>query len=297
MSVVSKPTNLPEDNQRRGTTTATLIIPSRVAHRRTLKDYFVKDGTSAFSDISLGNVTILRIWDSLAQAILVSDLNHRFMGKGFLSYMAERIADFPFPNASQDEAITIARDVAPDRIDAYFEDQTEGDVTSRELPGGSLSKKQFLVINLDNTDIIAADGDYFLDTLDMPTGLTPFSEGTDIVAGGRRIAPGQKLTLYAVAGNFPKFTASKTTRIHINDEKIELFSSENQEGLFVDPDFGNELEFDLAPLKMFWLKTPYDMKPNNLFTFKGTADHDGANDMDAHSQKLFLICTREILGA
>jgi hypothetical protein len=259
-------------------------------------DYFVKAGSGDFSDISVGNVTLLRIYDNLTQAVLIASLTERFNGMGFMSYLASKIPDFPFLTAAQDEAITIARNAAPTRIDAVFKDQTDGDVTGRELPGGSLGKKQLLIINLNNGSAITASGDYFFDTLDLPTGLSPFTEGTDIVAGGRRVAPGQKLMLYGVAGDFPKNVASKTTRVHINDEKIELFTSENQEGLFVDPDNGNVLAFDLSPLTMFWLKTPYEMRPNDLFTFKGTASHDGANNIAANTQKLFLICMREITG-
>lgn len=297
MSLVIQPTNKPADRQRRGTTTATLTIPSRTGHRRTLTDYFVKAGASSFSDISLGNVIYNRIYDNLAQAILVKDLETQVRGKGLLSYLKSLIPDLPYPTVTQDEALTIARNAAPTRIDAYFEDADQGDVVSRVVPGGSLATKQLLIVNINNNSAVSASGSFNFDKVDMPTGLNPFQDSSDIVTNGRRITKSKRLTLYAIAGNFPKATDSKVTRVHVNDERIELFASENQEGLFVDPDNGNELAFDLPTQKVFWLPTPYVMESERLFTFTGEATHDGTNNLPANSLKLFLICMSELIGA
>lgn len=290
------PSNKPPSLQRRGTATSTLIIPSRTGHRRTLIDYFVKASAGSYADISIGNVVWNRIYDNLTQAVLISDLTERFENKGFLRYLAGIIPEFPFPTAAQDEDIVIARAAAPTRMDAYFRDTTEGDVVSHTVAGGSMATKHLLIINLANNSDIAASGTYYFDKLDMPSGLTPFSEGVDIVAGARRMASNQRFTIYAIAGDFPKAGSSKTTRVHILEEQIELFASENGEGLLVDPDAGNELAFDLKAPSLFRLPDPYVFEPNKLYSFKGEATYDGTNALSAGSQKLILIGIREYIA-
>ena len=293
MSVAQNPTNIPPGLQRRGTTTQTLVIPSRTNHRRTLEDVYVKDSVSGFVDISIGNVTFNRIYDNLAQALLIAGLDKKYENRGFLWYLKQKIPDMPLPTATEDEAITIARDSTPDHMDAYFADQDGGEVTDRTVPGGSLSTKKLLVINLDNSAAIAASGPFFFDRLDVPIGLSPFVEGTDLTTGGRRVATNNKLTLYGVAADVPKNGSSKTTRIHISQDTIELFASENQEGLLVDPDLDSELKFSLNPLNVFWLDQPLIMKKDSLYTFRGDFTKVASDNGLVNTQKLFLICMVE----
>lgn len=294
MSVAQNPTNIPAGLQRRGTTTATLVIPSRTNHRRTLEDIYVKDGVSGFVDISIGNVTFNRIYDNLAQALFLAGLDKKYENRGFLWYLKQKIPDMPLPTATEDEAITIARDSTPDHMDAYFADQEGGEVTDRTVPGGSLSTKKLLIINLENSADVTATGSFFFDTLDLPTGLSPFVEGTDLTTGGRRVATNTKLTLYGVAADVPKNGASKVTRVHISQDTIELFASENQEGLLVDPDLDSELKFSLNPLNVFWLDVPLVMKKDSLYTFKGDFTKVAADNGTKNTLKLFLICMVEL---
>lgn len=275
--------------QRVSSTTQTLRIPPLQGHRRFLHDVFVKATSPGYVDISVGNTTWLRIYHNLAQATLIADLTARAGEYGFMSWLQHRIPDFPMINASQDEPITINASAPITRIDAYWSDVEGGDVTSRSLPGGSQSARHLFILNLSNPNPVTADGLYDLNRLDMPVGATIFSDGT-------RMAPNIRFTVYMIAGNFPKSGSTKTTRIHIVDEFIELFTSENKEGLSADPDVGNELSFSLAPLRVFWLPQPYTFEPNRLITFKGEADHDGTNNLPAGSQQLFLVGIREFIG-
>lgn len=285
---VTLPSYKPAWLQRVGSTTATLTIPNRVGHRRTLYDVFVQATASGYVDIRVGNVTMLRVYDNLVQAKFVSDLTYKHEKYGFLWFLSTIIPNFPFLTASQDEPIVITRDTAPTRMDAYFADTDTGDVVSRTLPGGSLSTVHPFVLNLSNKDAITSSGKKPLDRLDMPEGLTIFSDGT-------RMAPNIRFTCYAIAGNFPKNGNSKVTRVHIFDEMIELFTSENNEGLLVDPDVANELTFSLSPLKLFRIEPPYVFEPNRLITFTIDVSHDGTNNLAAGSQQLFLIGVREFL--
>ncbi|MEM1944059.1 MAG: hypothetical protein QXE52_08265 [Candidatus Caldarchaeum sp.] len=275
--------------QRIGSTTSTLRIENLVNHRRYLHDVFVNATASGYVDISVGNTTWLRIYHNLAQAKLMGDLEYRAGEYGFLWWLAHRIPDFPRINASQDEDIIITASATPTRMDAYFEDVEVGDVTSRTLPGGSQSSRHLFILNMSNSAAVTASGRYRIDRLDMPTGATIFSDGT-------RMAANIRFTCYMIAGNFPKAGSSKTTRVHIVDEFTELFTSENREGLHVDPDNGNELAFNLSPPKTFWLPQPYVFEPNHLLVFEGEASHDGVNNLAAGSQQLFLVGIREFLA-
>lgn len=301
MSVVQQPSNKPADLQRRGTTVSPLIIPARNGHRRTLKDIFVDESVGQGRiDIAVGNTTKVRIRTNLAQAILVQALDGKWQNKGFLWALAQFIPDFPFPTATEDEDITITYTVVSasvlTRIDAYFEDTTDGDLSDRTLPGGSLGTKDFMILNHYNSAAITATEEYEFDKLDVPTGASPYTQSTSIQAGGRRVSSNQKFTIYALAADVPSpGTGDKTERIHIFDEFIELFTSENNEGLFVDPEIANELAFDLDPFKSFMLPTPYVMQPNRLFNFKGDYTKAAVNAA-AESQKLMLIGIREFLG-
>ena len=301
MAVVENPTNKPQGLQRRGTTASPLIVPARIGHRRILKEIFVQESTPGGRiDISVGNTTKVRLRCNLTQAILVQSLNAKQRMLGLLGVLAAMIPNFPFPTSTQDEDITITYTAVGGsvltRIDAYFEDQESGDVITRTLPGGSLSTKDFMILNFDNNAALTAAGLYFFDNLDIPIGAAPFAEGVDIKVGARRMSPGQKFTVYAIAGDFviPAAT-NKTDRVHIFDESIELFTSENNEGLYVDPEVANELSFDLDPSEYWQLPVPYEMLPNRLFTFQGNYVRPTTNAA-ANSQKLFLIGIREFVG-
>lgn len=275
--------------QRISSSTQTLRIPSVTNHRRYLHDIFVTSTSSGYVDVTVGNTTWLRIYHNLAQAKLISGLTDKAGEYGFLWWLSQRIPEFPKINASQDEDIIITASSTVTRLDAYFADQEGGDVTSRTLPGGSQSSRHLFILNLSNSSAVTATGRFKLDRLDMPTGATIFSDGT-------RMAPNIRYTVYMLAGNFPKSGSSKTTRLHIVDEFIELFTSENREGLSVDPDAGNELSFSLKPSTVFWLTQPYVFEPNHLLTFEAEAIHDGINDLPAGSQQLFLVGIREYMA-
>lgn len=290
MAAAVSPTFKPADMQRKGVAAnAVLTLDKLNNHRRTLTDFFVKDGVSGFSDIKVGNVTLLRIWDNLVQAVLVKGLETRMQKHGFLWYLSQIIPEFPFPTATEDEIISITRDTAADRIDLYYKDQEGGDISNKEVLGGSQAPKQLFVLNMTHLAAITAAGKQVFDKVDLPSGLSFFTDGT-------RLSANKRFTLYAIAGDFVKNIDTKATNVHIFDERIELFTSEDNTGLVVDDDDESELAFSLAPLKAFVLPTPYIFEPNRLMTLNMDIVRPGANNLTAESQKLFLIGTVETVG-
>lgn len=278
----------PPHLQRVSSTTGTLVIPSRVGQRRILLDYFVSATSPGFAEIRVGNAIVARIYDNMQQAKLVGDLTYRYEKFGFLWWLNTRFPDLPQFNASQDEDIIITR-YGASRIDAYFAVVEGGDVTSRTLPGGSQAPVHTFVLNLTNGNAITSTGRFRLDAVDMPEGLTVFSDGT-------RMAPNIRFTVHVIAFQSPKVGSTKPTRLHIFDEFIELFTSENNEGLSVDPDGANELAFSLSPPTFFIVDPPYVFEPNRLLSFLVDVTHDGTNNIPAGWIKLMLIGKREFIG-
>lgn len=289
MSVASAPLDLPQDMQRSSSTGSTaLTISKRAGHRRTLREVFVKNSSSGYVDVKVGNVTKLRAYHNLAQAVMIAGLQHKFEGMGFFGYMSSLIKDFPFYSAGQDEDITLTQSASVTQIDAYWADQPGNKVDDRTVPGDAYSLRDFLIENFSNASAISATANGIaIASEDMPTGLSIFENGN-------RVSPNQKFTVYCIAGNFPKATTSKVTRIHIFEDNTELFTSEDNSGLLADPDVENELAFNLQAPYMFVLPTPYVFKPNSKYTITADATYDGTHALAANSQQVFLIGIREI---
>jgi len=291
MSAAQNPSDLPKGNQSTtAVSTTTLTIPNRTGHRRTLNDFFVKDGASGYSQIQIGNNTMMRIYDNLAQAKFVEGTDQKYLNMGFLGYLAKMIPDFPKPNAAQDESIVFTRDSTFDLMLANWADEDSGDVTSRTKPGGSQSKKQLFILNMSNAATVTVTTPASpIAQQDMPTGVSIFSDNN-------RISANNKFTVYCVAANVPVNVNSKTTRVHIFDDFTELFTSETNQGLLVDPSLVGELGFDLNPPSMKWLDTPYVFMPNSRLTITADMTIAGGNNLSAGTQQVFLIGIREIIG-
>lgn len=267
------------------------MIDKITNHRRRLLDLFIKAGASSSVDVKVGNVTMARIFDNLAQAVLIADLTTRYKDKGFFRTLAEYIPDFPFYYADQDEQINVVRAAAPTRMDAYFEDVEAKDLGAKDIPGSSQSTKHLWIQNLSNQVASTVTGNIPLaqSAFDMPSGLSLFTDGT-------RLSPNNRFTLYCIAANVPINVGSKSTRFHLFDERIELFTSGNNEGLLIDPSVSSELAFQLAPLKLYALKTPYTFEPNRRMVPSLDVTDDGVNHLAINTQQVFLIGMREILS-
>src|SRR6266849_2005016 len=291
MAAVNSPMDLPPKLQRQGVASAaTLTIARRTGHRRILHDIFVHNSSSGYAEIQVGNARMIRIYHNLAQAILLTDVTKRNANKGLMGYLADNIKDFPLFNGAQDEDVVITTSGSVTHLDAYFEDQQSGDVVKQDNPGGSKGKKLLFILNVSNAATMSTTiAGLELTSLDMPTGVTLFTDG-------KRISANNKFTIYAVAANVPITATSGVTRVHIWDEFTELFTSENNEGLFSDPNGKSELLFSLNPVNCFWLDEPYVFMPNKVMSIKVDYTDDGAHHPAANTQQVFLIGIREYVS-
>ena len=290
MSVTVQPSDKPKRYQTTsGASVTSLTIPNRTGHRRWLHDYWVKDGASGYTNIQIGNNVVGRIYDNLAQAVFISGPSKKQNNRGFLGLLEQYIPKFPILNAAQDESIVFTRDSTADLMLARWEDQDSGDVVAHTLPGGSQPKVQPFFLNLSNPSTISATATGIVfNQLDMPTGVSIFSDSN-------RISSNNRFTMYGIAANVPKNTNSKTTRIHVFDEFTELFTSETNAGLLVDPDLEGELTWTTNPWACYWLEDPYVWQPNVRMTVTGDATIAGGNNLNAGTQQVFMIGVREYL--
>jgi len=297
LAVAALPEDRPADLQRISSAVSPLVIPNRAGHRRILKDLFVEGpAANTFLDFQVGNVVLYRFYVGMARSVMIGTLQDKFQDVGFLRRLAQLIPDFPFPNAAEDEAITITASGAITRLDAYFQDVTGVDVSSKSLPGASLSPRHLFIHNMTRDVAIGATANFPLNAALMPPGLDGYVDGIVSQAG-------QRFTLYVMANNMPRNVGSRLARLHIFDEFTELFTSENGEGVSLDegtagvPWTLNELLWTWNPHRYFKLPTPYVFEPQHRLRFTVDATWDGVNALGANTQLLFLIGVREYLGA
>jgi len=297
MAVAALPESRPADMQRRSSVLATLTIPARAGHRRILKEIFVEAPVAnSFLDVQVGNVVLYRLYVGMARSVMVGTLQNKFSDVGFLRRLAQLIPDFPYPNAAEDEAITITASALPTRIDGYYEDVTGVDVSSKVVPGGSLSPRQLFIHNMTRDVAIGATANFGLNAALMPPGLDGYTDAIVTQAG-------QRFTCYVLVSNMPRNVGSRLARLHVFDEFTELFTSENAEGLSLDegtaaaPLTLNELLWTWNPHRLFKLPTPYVFEPQHRLRFTVDCTWDGVNALAANSQLLFLVGIREYLGA
>jgi len=279
----------PPELQIRTTTTATLIIPKRVGHRHILKDIF-QSGLAAgeYIDVKIGARTMFRIPGELSTIHFIRNHDYKTHLGGALRYIATAIPDFPFPNAAEDEDLVLQASATPTLLTAIYEDVTIGELKSKTVLGGSLAKKQFFIHWMTYDTAIGATGTYSFNKAVMPTGLDGFID--------KYVTPANQLfTCYIIAADVPKSGESEVRRIHIWDEFTELFTTETGEGIPVELDTGNLLEFDTQKPNAFILPKPYEFQPQRTLRFQMDAYFDGTNSLPANSQKLFLIGIREFL--
>jgi len=290
-----------------------LTIPHRTGHRRTLIDVFFSPRTAGVVlDLQVGDRVYTRIPTVLGDYLgfgkpekgvgAVLELPNSKEGKGFL-WALHDIVPFDFPTAAQDEDLTITPKAALQgaalpaafTVSALYLDQDSGDVTSNAVPGGSAAPKK-LYFNMSTNGLAQqASGQTALDTTVLPTGL-------DGLADNQNSLGGLQFTGYLYmydASNLGTTTGAnangKPTRLHIQDTNIELFTVEDQEGLLIDRDLGNELAFDSAMWSGFVPKDPYVFHQNRRYRFLlDTAQPAGTGaSFGASKQVLIMAGIRE----
>lgn len=297
--------------QYRTALSAALDIPARNAHRRTLLDVaFTPETAGVFLNIQVGDRTFIRLPTVLGDFAnlyaaaynegvgFVRNERVKPLGKGFLWKLHE-VVPFDFPTAAEDEDIIITPQApilaygavpAAYLITAYYMDQTDGDVISKSVAGGSANPRRLYINDMTNSLAQPAAGQSLLDTPLTPAGLNGIADNYKQTAG-------VKLTGYVYAYDASALGTTigvpahgKPTRLHITDVDTELFTVETQEGLLVDRDLENTLGFDLQTLQAWIPESPYVFHQNRNFRFQlDTAQPVGVGTPYAADTQYFAI--------
>ncbi|MDE1868178.1 MAG: hypothetical protein KGI08_10785, partial [Thaumarchaeota archaeon] len=233
---------------------------------------------------------------------LVKNETYKVGGMGLLTYLRKTVP-FDFPTAAQDEDLIITPTTplgygalpGAYAISVLYDDQDTGDVVSKQVPGGSANPRRPWVNIVTNSAAQPASGQNNLDALAMPSGMLGFKD-QDLVPQGT------KFTAYIFAydasalGTTTGANANgKPTNLHIKDTDLELFTVENQLGVQVDRDVGNQLVADFGLESIFYPIAPYVFTEKRKITMRlDTAQKAGTGvNYGANTQALIIIGIRE----
>jgi hypothetical protein len=282
--------NIPKNLQVMRSNTGTLVIPNRVGHRRILRDIFIDDSFSNTKEIEvkIGNVTMLSAQIG-SWFIFFHRAEQRVENRGTLGNLYDIIPNAPRFTAAEDEDITITSNPPVGWITVNYEDVTEGDVKDKTVDGGSQGKRHIYIMRLTHSQPLPATGRYLLDFVDLPPGLSFFTDT-------KTIAPNQRFTLYMVAINNAPHTAGKAHTLHLFKDKVEMFTSETNQGLLIDP---STVPFDLPEYislrSFFGPEGGFVFEPNSRIEAYIDYTKTGTGDLPAKHVQLHLIGVREIL--
>jgi hypothetical protein len=282
--------NIPKNLQVMRSNTGTLVIPNRVGHRRILREIFLDSVNWPPRDveIKIGNVTMLSCRSNLLFTVF-GITGNRFMNRGALGRLYDIIPNAPRFTAAEDEDITITTNPPIDWITVNYEDVTEGDVKDKTVDGGSQGKRHIYIMRLTHSQPLPATGRYLLDFVDLPPGLSFFTDT-------KTIAPNQRFTLYMLAVDAQTHSAGKVHTLHLFKDKVEMFTSETNQGLRIEP---NEDPLDLP----WYIDEGHFFGPDGGFVFEPNSRIEayidytktGSGDFPAKRAQLHLIGVREIL--
>jgi hypothetical protein len=282
--------NIPKNLQVMRSNTGTLVIPNRVGHRRILREIFIDGSFSTTKEIELkiGNVTMLS-FQSGTWFVLFNRAERRFDNRGALGQLYSIIPDAPRFTAAEDEDITITSNPPVDWITVNYEDVTEGDVKDKTVDGGSQGKRHIYIMRLTHSQPLPATGRYLLDFVDLPPGLSFFTDT-------KTIAPNQRFTLYMLTTHNAPHTAGKAHTLHLFKDKVEMFTSETNQGLRIDP--ATE-PFDVPEYlyvrTFFGPEGGFVFEPNSRIEAYIDYEKAGSGDLPAKHVQLYLIGVREFI--
>lgn len=249
-------------NRITGQSTTQLIINNRVNYRNKLIDLFVTGAPSAgYADIYVGSRVYMRFPFQVANSLLTSSPSVKYDGLGGLGFIIKKLLGNAnlFPNAAEDEPITINLSAAATEIDAYYLQCSGGDVTSHTVPGGSdYPEKPF--IDIFTYAASAAGAGQLITNEVVPTGL-------QLLDSNRRISPTKQFSLYSLIADYVSSGTNYTeySRLHVYDEEDELFTPLDHSGLLIDEVKGtNDLRFNFSSNDYFPMSPAYIFKPNHL---------------------------------
>jgi hypothetical protein len=257
-------------------TTATISKETGIS-KRIIDIWIDSVPDKTYVDINVGTTRVARIPLKWGDVVLVSEPEGSLNDISTLQFIAKLFPDFAI-EADQDEDITFQfNNTIPTLHVAYVVQKPGIDKTKL---GRSASPNLIYACPITHSAAINATKNYSLDVCLFPVGFPEIKDGF-IVPSGRQ------LVLKAIAFGSAAAGSTTATRLHIWDERTELFTPIGHEGVSVA--YGkNLLAANIVYEDIVKIKD-YVIPAGHKLALNFDASYDGTNTLAAQSVALFLI--------
>jgi len=231
----------------------------------------------SYVDVIVGTKVVTRLPLKWNDCLFVAEPEGSFENKSILQFFADLFPGFSI-EGDEDEDITLAFSTTMPSVHVLYLRGPRG-IKKTEL-GRSLSDNFVFACPITHTATINASANYSLDNALVPTGFPNIADGFVIPSG-------RQFVLKALAFGSTSAGATTATRLHVWDERLELFTPETHAGLSVQAG-RNVLVADVTKMQIDVVKD-YVIPAGRKLTLNIDATYDGTNALPAGSDALFLI--------
>jgi hypothetical protein len=256
----------------------TAIIPKAPGESHRLVDIWINDVPDrTFVDISVGTTTVTRLPLRWGDVFLVSEPESSLNDVSVLQFFAKLFPNFAI-EADEDEDITLRFNNTIPSLHVVYAVSPRG-VKKDEL-GRSRSVNFVYAAPITHSMPLNATANFPLNLCLFPTGFPEIKDGF-VVPSGRQFV------LKAIAFGTAAAGSTTPSRLHIWDERFELFTPVDHAGVSVASG-RNLLAADITNEDIVKVKD-YVIAPGHKLTLNIDVAYDGSNAIPAQTVALFLI--------
>jgi hypothetical protein len=263
----------------------TAIIPKAPGESHRIIDIWIDNVPDrTYVDISVGTTTVARLPLKWGDVILVSEPEYSFNDVSTLQFFGKLFPGFAI-EADEDEDITFVFNNTIPTLHVLYAAGPRG-VKKDEL-GRSRSTNFVYAAPITHSVALNATMNFPLDLCLFPTGFPNIKDGTVIPSG-------RQFVLKAIAFGTAAAGSTTPTRLHIWDERTELFTPVDHAGVSVASG-RNLLAADITREDIVRIKD-YVILPGHKLTLNIDVSYDGTNAIAPQSVALFLIGLWSVVG-
>jgi hypothetical protein len=256
----------------------TAIIPKAPGESHRLVDIWIDNVPDrTFVDVSVGTTTVARLPLKWGDVILVAEPESSMNDVSTLQFFGKLFPNFAI-EADEDEDITFKFNNTIPSLHVVYAVGPRG-VKKNEL-GRSQSTNFVYAAPITHSVPLNATKNFSLDLCLFPTGFPEIKDGTVIPSG-------RQFVLKAIAFGTAAAGSTTPTRLHIWDERTELFTPVDHAGVSV-ANTRNLLAADITREDIVRVKD-YVIAPGHKLTLNIDVTYDGTNTIAAQTVALFLI--------
>jgi hypothetical protein len=258
---------------------STAKIPARSGESHKIVEIWI-DGPAAdsYMDITIGTVTVARIPIYMNDCLFVAPYSGSRENESVIALIRRLFGDEADLEADQDEDISFSFSGSPSVFHVLY--QVGGTGIDKTRLFRSKSETIALFHILTHSATINASKNYSLDNPLVPSGFPDFKDGSTLPSG-------REFVLKAIAFRSAVNSGTKTTFLHLWDERFEFFDPLSHAGISVAPN-ENMLALDIKTFDIFQLED-YAVGSGHKLTATFDAVYDGTNSISANTAKLILM--------